>query len=277
VPVEFAILGSLEVRAGGRVVDLGGAVQRRMLAALLLRPNRVVTIERLVEVGWDGAPPSTAERQVRTRVAALRSILTRHDDLAGLVAAHPLRERLVGRLMTVLAAAGRQDEALAAYDRLADRLADRLGIDPSPELRALRVRLLGGPPEPDVPTPQQLPADVTGFTGRVEDLDRLDRMLSDAQADHAVVISAIAGTAGVGKTALAVHWGHRVRSKFPDGQLYTNLRGFSQMAAVPAVDALGGFLRALGVSPEKVPTDLDAAATAYRGRGGAPRGLVVVD
>src|SRR6185437_10971170 len=71
----------LEVRVAGRILDLGGAVQRRMLAALLLCPNRVVPIERLVEVGWDGVPPATARRQVRNRVAALRSILTRHGGI----------------------------------------------------------------------------------------------------------------------------------------------------------------------------------------------------
>src|SRR3954468_25002826 len=79
--MDYRILGNLEVVAGGRVLDLGGAVQRRMLAALLLSPNRVVPIERLVEVGWDGVPPATAERQVRNRVAVLRSILTRHGGL----------------------------------------------------------------------------------------------------------------------------------------------------------------------------------------------------
>src|SRR3954454_6116730 len=235
--MDYRILGNLEVVADGRVLDLGGAVQRRMLAALLLSPNRVVPVERLVEVGWDDTPPATAERQVRNRVATLRSILTRHGgfidtvesgyrirvdadeldsllfedlvgrgrlaealglwrgrpfdglgvalgrdatdwedrylgvvedcpappalaDLAALVAAHPLRERLVGRLMTVLVAAGRPDEALATYDRLAARVAERLGIDPSPELRRLRGSIEKSAAAPTGPTPQQLPGDV---------------------------------------------------------------------------------------------------------------------
>jgi DNA-binding SARP family transcriptional activator len=340
VPVEYRILGNLEVAAGGRLLDLGGGVQRRLLAALLLRPNQVVPMSRLITVGWDAEPPATAVRQVRNRVAALRSILTRHGglidtadagyrlrvapgqldslvfdelvagrrfaaalalwrgrpfdglgvalsrdaaawedrwlgvveahadcsvaDLTGLVAAYPLRERLIGRLMAALDRAGRRADAIRVYDELAARLADRLGIDPSPELRALRGRLLGTAPEPAGPTPRQLPADVAGFTGRAGELGRLDRMLSDAQAAPAVVISAISGTAGVGKTALALHWGHRVRDKFPDGQLYVNLCGFSPTAPVRPVDALGGFLRALGVPAERVPAPPAAAAALYQ-------------
>src|SRR3954451_2861092 len=324
-----------------------------MLAALLLSPNRVVPIERLIEVGWDGVPPATAERQVRNRVAALRSILTRHgggietgdsayririgpdaldasrfdalvaakrprealalwrgrpfvglgdalardaeawqekwlgvveehaelsvDDLAALVEEYPLRERLVGRLMSALDGAGRPDEAVAVYNGLARRLADRLGIDPSPALRAQHTRLCGAPAEPAGPTPRQLPPDVAGFTGRLSELSRLDRVLSDSQAASAVVISAIAGTAGVGKTALAVHWGHRMTDKFPDGQLYVNLRGFSHTAPVRPVDALGGFLRALGVPPEHVPVDLDAAAAVYHDLVAERQLLVILD
>src|SRR4029450_9202301 len=79
--MEFRILGALEALAAGQPVELGGARQQRILAALLLRPNRVVTLSRLVEATWDGEPPATAEHQVRNRVAAIRSVLTRVGGL----------------------------------------------------------------------------------------------------------------------------------------------------------------------------------------------------
>ncbi|MGH3931695.1 MAG: helix-turn-helix domain-containing protein, partial [Pseudonocardiaceae bacterium] len=98
--------------------------------------------------------------------------------------------------------------------------------------------------------PAQLPADVDGFTGRTAELAELDRFLREG-ADHpatAVVISAVSGTAGVGKTALALRWAHRVRGEFPDGQLYVDLRGYDPDQPMAAGDALAGFLRALGVA-----------------------------
>jgi DNA-binding SARP family transcriptional activator/tetratricopeptide (TPR) repeat protein len=378
--MEFRILGELEVRAGGGALDLGGLRQRRVLAALLLSPNRVVPLWRLVASVWDDEPPPTAERLVRNRVAGLRSVLTRKggfidtdgdgyrlrvgpgeldaavfeelaargraagdarllrdalalwrgpalaglggealgrdaarleeqrlavveeclelelaaggpdrlvDELAALVAAHPFRERLVGLWMTALYRCGRRAEALAAYRALADRLLDDLGIDPVPELRRLREGVLRQEPvlsllaerqtEPAV-APAQLPRDVPRFTGRVGDLAQLDALLSDGQAGPAVVISAIAGTAGVGKTALAVHWAHRVRDKFPDGQLYVNLRGFDPTGSVKApADALRGFLDALRIPARRVPADLEGRAELYRGLLAGKRMLVVLD
>src|SRR5207248_3917568 len=119
--------------------------------------------------------------------------------------------------------------------------------------------------------------DVAGFTGRMPDLARLDSLLSDGQTRRTFVISAIAGTAGVGKTALAVHWAHRVRGKFPDGQLYVNLRGYAQTPPTRPIDALGGFLRALGVEPNRVPTETDDAVSLYRRLLRDRRVLVVLD
>jgi DNA-binding SARP family transcriptional activator/Flp pilus assembly protein TadD len=378
--MEFRILGELEVRAGDRALDLGGLRQRRVLAALLLSPNRVVPLWRLVAAVWDNDPPPSAERLVRNRVAELRGVLTREggfidtegdgyrlrigpgeldaavfeelarqgrtagdarllrdalarwrgpvlaglggavlsrdaarleeqrlavleeclelelaaggpdrlvDELAAAVAQHPLRERLVGLWMTALYRCGRRTEALAAYRALADRLADDLGIDPSRELRRLREGVLRQEPvlsmlaerqtEPAV-VPAQLPRDLPRFTGRVGDLAQLDALLSDGQAGRAVVISAIAGTAGVGKTALAVHWAHRIRDKFPDGQLYVNLRGFDPAGSVKAPgEALRGFLDALRVPTRRIPTDLAAQAELYRGLLAGKRMLVVLD
>src|SRR5213079_3690640 len=125
----------------------------------------------------------------------------------------------------------------------------------------------------------QLPPDVAAFTGRVEHLSRLDALLGEVgDRPGAVVISAIAGTAGVGKTTLAVHWAHRVRDRFPDGQLYVNLRGFDPTgAAMSAADAIRRFLDALDVPAERIPADLDAQCALYRTLLAGRRVLVLLD
>ncbi|HWH01334.1 MAG TPA: helix-turn-helix transcriptional regulator [Pilimelia sp.] len=137
---------------------------------------------------------------------------------------------------------------------------------------------------PALPTPQvvprQLPADVSWFAGRRAELARLDALLTDRAdaAATAVVISAVSGSAGVGKTALAVHWAHRVADRFPDGQLYVNLRGFDpgRRAIAPAA-ALHGFLVALGVPPDRIPQDPDARGALFRSMLAGRRILVVLD
>src|SRR5262249_7113720 len=127
--------------------------------------------------------------------------------------------------------------------------------------------------------PAQLPRDVPAFTGRDLDLQALDELLSPEREQHttAMIISAVSGTAGVGKTALAVHWAHRVRDRFPDGQLWVNLRGFAPGSPLQPIEALSGFLRALGVPTEQVPVDLEQAASLYRTLLADRRVLVVLD
>src|SRR4051794_32717929 len=326
--IHYPVLGPLEVRAGERSLNLGGSRQRRVLAALLLAPNKPVGLSHLTEAVWDGVAPATARRQVQNAVAALRGVLARvgaadaiathgsgyllrvdpdaldasifeelvqraraevaagdglaaaatlrealglwrgpvlaglggqlpevdgakleerrlaaleevvdlelaagtHarlvSELRGLVAEHPLRERFAGQLMIALYRGGRQAEALAAFHDLARRLSDELGVDPGAPLRRLYEAVLREDPElnapggaeqvpdtaDDEPIAQPPPAPPQ-FTGRRGDLERLDRLLSDGHTDSAVVISAIAGTAGIGKTALAIRWAHRVRDK----------------------------------------------------------------
>ncbi|MCM4082740.1 tetratricopeptide repeat protein [Paractinoplanes hotanensis] len=127
-----------------------------------------------------------------------------------------------------------------------------------------------------------LPQDLAGFTGRTHELDRLRRALEDArQGGGAVVISAIAGMAGVGKTQLAVHAGHLlIRDERFDRVLFVNLRGFHPGPAQPPADpaaVLDGFLRVLGVSGHRIPYGLDARASAYRGLLAGTRTLVVLD
>ena len=125
--------------------------------------------------------------------------------------------------------------------------------------------------------PRQLPADVKGFTGRTRDLHELDRALTRGSL-AALVITAIAGTAGVGKTALAVHWAHRVARRFPDGQLYLNLRGFDPGGTPtdPAV-AVRSLLAALDVPPQRLPSSVDAQVALYRSLLADRRMLVVLD
>jgi tetratricopeptide (TPR) repeat protein len=127
--------------------------------------------------------------------------------------------------------------------------------------------------------PRQLPAAVPHFAGRSAAMAALtDLIRGPDEAGGTVVISAIGGTAGVGKTALAVHWAHQVADRFPDGQLYLNLRGFDPGGQVMApAEAVRRFLDALNVPAERIPDDLDAQAALYRSQLAGRRMLVVLD
>jgi DNA-binding SARP family transcriptional activator len=224
--------------------------------------------------------------------------LGRHTSLlAGLstaATARPLDERLVGQLMLALYRSGRQADALAHYERIRRCLADELGADPSPPLQQLHQQILrsdqplavsadtmaGSIRKPSaLPVPRQLPTPVRHFTGRQAELKTLNGLLDEAVAPGAtVVISAIHGTAGIGKTALAMHWAHTMADRFPDGQLYVNLRGFDPGDTVMApAQAMRGFLDALAVPPDRIPADLDAQAALYRTLLAGARMLVVLD
>jgi DNA-binding SARP family transcriptional activator/tetratricopeptide (TPR) repeat protein len=218
----------------------------------------------------------------------------RPDEVIGpvreLVAQHPLSERPVGVLMQALAAEGRDAEALECYAIARSRLVEALGAEPGRELQAVHLAILKGERAAapagaaaasrpaSLPVPAQLPPDVRGFTGREHELDELDHLLVDGDDQStAVVISAVAGTAGVGKTALAVRWAHRVRDKFPDGQLYVDLRGYGPDQPVAAEKALARFLTNLGVAGQDIPLDVDDRAARYRTEINGRRMLVVLD
>ncbi|MFE4972012.1 BTAD domain-containing putative transcriptional regulator [Kitasatospora sp. NPDC056651] len=218
-------------------------------------------------------------------------------ELTALVADHPLRERFTGQLMRSLHASGRTPEGLAAYRRIADRLAEDLGLDPGPELRSLHLELLAtepvrtpaaatpaAPPEeapatpstptdPPPPPPAQLPPAPAAFVGRATELAALDALL----ATPPTPVCAVSGPAGAGKTALAVDWAHRVRDRFPDGQLYADLHGYSVDAPLAPHTVLARFLRALGVPGDRIPTTPDEAAALYRSLLAGRRLLVVLD
>jgi tetratricopeptide (TPR) repeat protein len=127
--------------------------------------------------------------------------------------------------------------------------------------------------------PRQLPLAVPHLAGRTAELDTLTRLADQsAGANTTVVISAISGTAGVGKTALAISWAHHVASRFPDGQLYVNLRGFDPSGSVMGTaEAVRGFLDALGTAPERIPPNLEAQVGLYRSLLADRRILVVLD
>jgi tetratricopeptide (TPR) repeat protein len=136
----------------------------------------------------------------------------------------------------------------------------------------------GRAPDPAATVPRQLPPAVPNFVGRVEELDTLTRLLDrSGEAAVSVVISAISGAAGVGKTALALQWARQVQPRFPDGQLYVNLRGYDSGLPLTAGQALDGFLRSLGVAADKLPTDLETQVGLYRSLVEGRRILVVLD
>jgi DNA-binding SARP family transcriptional activator/tetratricopeptide (TPR) repeat protein len=219
------------------------------------------------------------------------------SDLEQMAAADPLDERVHGQLMLALYRCGRQADALTVFHRLRAALAEQLGIDPSPMVRDLETAILRQDESlavparsptlaraaRPVPVPAQLPSAVPGFVGRTAELARLDAALMQAElersaASAAVVISAVSGMAGVGKTALALQWAHQVAARFTDGQLYVNLRGFGpgEQSAHPG-DALRGFLDGLGVAEASIPNGVPAQTALYRSLVAGKRLLVVLD
>lgn len=129
-----------------------------------------------------------------------------------------------------------------------------------------------------MPVPAQLPGNVYGWVNRVEDIRVLDRLLSGSEETPSQAAACVVtGAPGIGKTALAIHWAHRVRDKFPDGQLYVNLRGYGWENPLEPQRVLGGFLVALGVAPGAVPTDLDERSSLYRSLLSARQVLIVLD
>ncbi|MFJ6675928.1 ATP-binding protein [Actinosynnema sp. NPDC091369] len=128
---------------------------------------------------------------------------------------------------------------------------------------------------PTAPMPRQLPADVRGFVNRSADLELLT--LTSAEVADRVVVWVVVGTAGVGKTSLAVRWAHQVAGDFPDGQLYVNLRGYDAGLPIGPDEALDRFLRALGVPGNLVPADLDARSALFRSLLAGRRFLILLD
>ena len=232
----------------------------------------------------------------------------RHESLVPqlrqLTADHPLRERFHAQLMFALCRGGRRAEALAVYHDARKLIVGELGIEPGPELRRLHERILAddddlaGAGDPAAPrelaavpaalgapmaaVPRQLPAAAGHFTGRDGELDMLtslpDQRSQPETPNGTVVISAIDGMAGIGKTALAVHAAHRLAEHFPGGQMFIDLHGYTEghPPREPG-EALGTLLRALGVPAAQIPAQPEEAAALYRQRLAGTRTLIVLD
>ncbi|MDX3639815.1 BTAD domain-containing putative transcriptional regulator [Streptomyces sp. MB09-02B] len=196
----------------------------------------------------------------------------------------PMHEGVHARMMLALAASGQQAAALGLFGMLRTRLDDQLGVAPGPEVTEAHLRVLrmdlprpagAAPAAVASPVaPALLPYDIPFFTGRDEQLARLDALLAGPGTRTCV----LSGAAGIGKTALAVHWAHRIRDQFPDGQLFVDLRGHAPGAApLRPVEALARFLMALGVAGERIPGTPEAAADMYRTLAAGRRMLVVLD
>ncbi|MFI5547767.1 AfsR/SARP family transcriptional regulator [Streptomyces sp. NPDC051815] len=255
------------------------------------------------------------------------------SELVAHVAAHPLRERPRGQLMTALFRTGRMSDALRCYDEGRRLLRTELGADPGPELRALHQALLradttvlgapvprraapagrpaepaaaaaprpGSDPDPESgprsgeeasgarradrphhgtghPVPTQLPPDAADFMGRSEQTAWATALLEEVRnpTRTAPPIGVISGRSGTGKTALAVHVGHRTAALFPDGQLFVDLRA-SDSEPVRTADALARLLRTLGVDPETPARDEEDLLGLYRTHIARRRVLLVLD
>ena len=209
------------------------------------------------------------------------------DRLTGHLAANPLRERTAAQLALALYRCGQAGDALEVCRRTRRLLDDDLGIDPGPDLSALEVAILRNdaslaPPRQrrvtvsrPLAVPAHLPAATAGFTGRAAEVRRLTELLADESP--AMPVAVISGPAGVGKSTLAVHCGHAVAGRYPDGQLHVDLRGYDLGEPVPPEEALAVFLRALGMPPAEVPSGQDDAVRAYRSLVAGRRVLVVLD
>jgi len=256
--------------------------------------------ERLAELRLD-----TAELRITAELACGEHAQV-VPELRRLLADHPLREGLWLLLMQALDGSGRHAEALDAYGQARAQISDELGVDPGPELRRLYAKLLSadsdsgeeaGPPgeiiagsvaqpadpaaaspRPATQRPAQLPTDIADFTGREEQVRHLSDALAGAPDSEsgAVRIALVAGYGGLGKTSLAIHAAHRVRSQFPDGQLYVDLLGATQ-DPLPPGDVLGRFLRDLGIDGRDIPVDEAERAARFRTALAGRQVLIVLD
>ncbi|RSN15542.1 transcriptional regulator [Nonomuraea sp. WAC 01424] len=264
--------------------------------------TEIATVARGLEDARLGIAEEWAEAELAC--GRPREVVAR---LAGLVEDHPLREGLRAQLMLALWHSERQADALESYQRGRRHLLEELGVEPGRGLREVQQAILAGPPacdamQPEVPTPPaarlggnaddgplpadagpvvtvrpaQLPPPVSAFVGRTSQIRTLDRILR--QDGRCPPMGVISGVAGAGKTALALQWAHLVADRFPDGQLFANLRGYDpdRESAQPAA-VLERFLRALGVDGTAIPAGAEERTALFRSILDGRQVLVVLD
>ncbi|MFF5289960.1 AfsR/SARP family transcriptional regulator [Paractinoplanes globisporus] len=252
---------------------LGGLAGEAIDAARQrLTERRLTALELRVTVDLDAGRPAEA-------IA----------ELSRLVKEFPLQERLWALLMLALYRADRQAEALHAYATARALLVEELGVEPGAGLARMHQRILtadptlAGPPPAETPAAggwtarDDLPADVADFTGREPELRRL-LAGPDSAPPTAAVVLAVDGMAGVGKSALAVHTAHRLAGRYPDGRLFLDLHAHSEgRPPVDSAAALDLLLRAVGVTGDEIPADLDERAARWRAELAGRRVLLVLD
>lgn len=291
------------LRQGNHADDPAEGAGHLRDAAALWRGRSLANVTGLVWLEGQAERLDMLQVTIKRALAQARLAIGEHaqllPELELLAAEHPLDEQIRAQLMLALYRCGRQADALAAFQRLRCELDEKLGLEPSQPLRDMEIAILRQDPSLDavaaiaaatkaaaapssrpVPmTPAQLPSPVPGFAGRHAELHTLETTRSDGLADPATVtIAAVSGTAGVGMTALAVHWAHQVAKHFPDGQLFVNLHGFGpDGSAVSPATAVRGFLDALGVPAAQIPDGLQAQTALYRSLLSGRRVLVVID
>jgi DNA-binding SARP family transcriptional activator/tetratricopeptide (TPR) repeat protein len=302
------------IRQGTQSADPATSASHLRAALALWRNRPLVDV---AGIGWLDAEAERLVKIQMEAVEALneaRLALSEHvqlvTELEQWCQRHPFHEHLHGQLMRALYRAGRQADALAVYQRLRRTLDDELGINPSSALRELEAAVLRqdtsldlpgtvitlapasqelrrriaselgvDPSKPvGVPVRNDLPGDIADFTGRGTELARLLTGRTSTATVTAVVIEAIDGMAGIGKTTLAVHAAHRLSANYPDAQLFIDLHGHtSEQPPVTPLAALDRLLRALDVPTERIPDDLEARAALWRAELANRATIVVLD
>ncbi|MFD9812605.1 BTAD domain-containing putative transcriptional regulator [Streptomyces sp. NPDC059080] len=303
-PDDIDLYRLRRIRAEARAAVAHG--DREAAVAQLWRAQALWRGEPLAEFpgAWAaaaGARLTEDRRSLQEERIRLELELGRHTDLIGelrdLVAENPLAQRAVAALMLALYRSGRDGEALELYGTTRRRLDDQLGIDPGADLRTLQRRILAqdtvldAPPPPAVPTARlgqtpaaaprpgvssTLPRDTKDFTGRTGELRTL--LATPVREGHATALplSVVHGMPGVGKTALIIHAAHRLRTSYPDGLFYVDLRAYSDQPAYEPAEALAFLLRSAGV-PDPLPATLDERVARWREWTAHRRVLVVLD